>query len=57
MNFLKFLQEHVQIEVNGKIMKLEGLNERGQAYLIGIMTEARDFFSKNMMKRLVFKLN
>ena len=49
--------ENLQISLNQQVMKLTGLNERGIQYVLGIMLEAKPFFSKSMMKRLIFKLN
>lgn len=56
-DFIEFTKQYLQIELNGKIIKLNGLNERGQNYVLSIIIEAKDYIGKNMMKRLVFKFN
>jgi arginine-tRNA-protein transferase len=56
-NFVTFLEQHLQIEIGGKSLKVSALNDRGRGMVIGMMMEAQAYLPKSMMKRLVFKLN
>ena len=57
VNYLEFVMSNVQFDLNGTVIKADQLNDRGKQYVLGMMTESQGYFSKTMLKRLVFKLN
>lgn len=57
VNYLDFLLENMKIELNSSVISLKNLNQSGISFVASLMLEAQRFFSKSLIKRLVFKFS
>lgn len=57
VNYLEFIQANVNFELQGGVTKIDALNDKGKQYVFGLLAPTQGYFTKTMLKRLVFKLN
>lgn len=57
VNYLDFLLENMKIELSGSVISIKNLNQSGVSFVVNLMLEAQRFFSKSLIKRLVFKFS